>query len=491
MHDSSIEDRLRATLRSEADDLPLTVTTEELERRLALRRRDRMNRRLGLLAAGIAAIAVGTAVAVAVGPFRGPDVAATPRPTIEPTVPVPSPVVSSGPVDPDQITAPLDPTQGAVDSVETSQPGEASSTDSFMESVIAFEPVRTDAREARFKVLCLGPDDARLSWGTPEDRGAIASESIRCDGHVESLRYDLTGRQPLIDHWIWIDATVRTHYRVLLETFGHTNVPAPVELPDLATPAGTVLLDTRIDAGTAPGGTPGTGRAGDVPPRGTYRVAMVCLGSGSARWTIGAEGASDFIDAGEVPCDGAAVGFSSTTGMPSADPTVYVSTDPGASWHLVITYPYGPPAFIPPTLQMWAGADMEGSPTSGPAQCVGYDSNVDSCGLSLSPRDGAPVVTVPTGADVSLRLGDGWSFTQASVRVADRGAVRSDPTNAEFRDVGLLEDGAGPISADGDRMTASVASLEPGEWIVIVTVSATKGGHTFGATYLMPLRIDG
>ena len=48
-----------------------------------------------------------------------------------------------------------------------------------------------------------------------------------------------------------------------------------------------------------------------------------------------------------------------------------------------------------------------------------------------------------------------------------------------------------PISADGDRMTVSVASLEPGEWVVIVSVSARKGDHTFESIYQMPVRIDG
>ena len=97
MHDDSIEQRLRATLRAEADGLPLTVTPEELERRLTLRRRERTTRRFGLLAAGLAAVAVGTAFAVAVGPFRGPTVAATAQPSAVPTDVVPTSNPTSGP----------------------------------------------------------------------------------------------------------------------------------------------------------------------------------------------------------------------------------------------------------------------------------------------------------------------------------------------------------------------------------------------------------
>lgn len=105
MHDDTIEERLRSALRSEADELPLTVTTDELERRFVLRRRDRTNRRFGLLAAGVAAVAVGTAFAAAFGPFRGPSVAATPQPTVLPSTVLPSPKPTSGP--PMRLSVPL------------------------------------------------------------------------------------------------------------------------------------------------------------------------------------------------------------------------------------------------------------------------------------------------------------------------------------------------------------------------------------------------
>ena len=97
MHDRSIEERLRSALRSEADALPLTITAEELDRRLSLRRRDRMNRRFGLLAAGVAAIAVTGVFAMTVGPFRGPTVATTPEPSGLPSAVQPSARPSSVP----------------------------------------------------------------------------------------------------------------------------------------------------------------------------------------------------------------------------------------------------------------------------------------------------------------------------------------------------------------------------------------------------------
>ncbi len=97
MRDQTIEERLRAALRAEADALPLTVTTDELERRLVLRRRERTTRRFGLLAAGVAVIAVGAVFVAALGSVRGPTVASTPQPTMGPSGGLPSPNPTSAP----------------------------------------------------------------------------------------------------------------------------------------------------------------------------------------------------------------------------------------------------------------------------------------------------------------------------------------------------------------------------------------------------------
>jgi hypothetical protein len=480
MHDKTIEERLRSTLHSEAASLPLTVSADELERRLVLRRRDRHNRRFGLLAAGVAAIAVGTAFTIAIGPFRGPSVAATPQPTVGPSAVLPSLKPTSGPVD---LLPALEPTVGSVDFDVVTQPGDPSSTEIVPEAA-AFDGVRMDAREAGVKFVCSGPDPVEITWGIAPDRTSIAGETVDCDNAIHSFRYDLAAMQPLVADQLLVHATRRTEYRILVESFGFTNDPAPTALPAFAAPVGTVVLDTRIDAGVEPSRTPGTGGVGSVPSRGVYRVAMVCIGTGSARWTIGAEDTRDFIDAGDVPCDGAALGFESSLGLPSRDSTVFVTTDPGNSWHLVITDPNGAPSFIPPSFDMWAGADMEGSPTSGPATCVSHGDQGDSCGAVYSAHDGAAVVGVPTGSDVTFTLTDGWRIGQIRVEAVDRAIVRTDPTTVEITDVGFVEDG-------GERVTMSVGMLPAGDWIVRVSLNATKGSDRFGAVYEMPLRVGG
>ena len=101
MHDANLDERLRSVLRQEGDGLPFTITTDELERRLALRRRERNGRRLSLMAAGLAAVAVGTIFALGSGwlanaPVVGTDATPSPAPTT-PVAPSASPAPSATP----------------------------------------------------------------------------------------------------------------------------------------------------------------------------------------------------------------------------------------------------------------------------------------------------------------------------------------------------------------------------------------------------------
>jgi Tol biopolymer transport system component len=79
MFDDRLEDRLRSILRQAGDELNLSVTSAELERRLAARRRARTAQRSALLAAAVGILAVGAIVGSAPSWFpQGPNqIAAT------------------------------------------------------------------------------------------------------------------------------------------------------------------------------------------------------------------------------------------------------------------------------------------------------------------------------------------------------------------------------------------------------------------------------
>jgi hypothetical protein len=86
MRDGQLEDRVRAVLRAEGEELPVTITSAELERRLTSRRRDRTGRRLSLSAVGIAAVLVVAFVAAANGWFSSATIGSSP--TVAPTEPI-------------------------------------------------------------------------------------------------------------------------------------------------------------------------------------------------------------------------------------------------------------------------------------------------------------------------------------------------------------------------------------------------------------------
>lgn len=93
MHDTQIEEQLRDVLRAEGDGIPLTITTAELERRLAARRRATGGRRLSWAAAAVTAIVVVSIVAAGNGWLKLPATGTVHSPSGSPA-PVPSP--SSG-----------------------------------------------------------------------------------------------------------------------------------------------------------------------------------------------------------------------------------------------------------------------------------------------------------------------------------------------------------------------------------------------------------
>src|SRR5258705_8124862 len=67
MHDNTLEDRLRQVLRAEGDAIPITMTAEQLDLHLRLRRARRANRRIMLGAAAALVLAVGAGWAAWLG----------------------------------------------------------------------------------------------------------------------------------------------------------------------------------------------------------------------------------------------------------------------------------------------------------------------------------------------------------------------------------------------------------------------------------------
>lgn len=489
MHDTNLEERLRSVLRQDGDGLALTITTDELERRLALRRRARTGQRLSLMAAGLAVLGVGAVFALGSGWLRSTNVAVDPSPS--PSVSsAPSPEASASPdatvtPGPAASTDPLaalpmierDPT--SIDYYETEDPGETATglTRQYPLTPRYLDGVRMDAREAGIRVTCIG-SDARLEWGLFPRRNNIASEPVVCNGTVQSFRFDLTPHQPMVGQVLFLRVAPQTAFRVLVETFGFMNDPVRTVLPTFAIPQGTVAVDFTNEPNPDAAAESVQTSAGSVRSRGQYRVALACVGSGTIRWDIGRD---RLAGGGDQPCDGRALGLWMDQGVPPEDTPVIVTTSPRNHWRIVVTHDPDAPAFIAPVLMGFAGEDLEGEGAGALALCVNWNGSGDSCGVPFLARDGAREVVVPVDSSLGLALADGWRIDNGGVEVMERDAARRDPFGESRRLTGI-EDG-------GLHVAVPLTGLEPGDWVIRVSLNGSKGDDTFGGVYSIPVVI--
>lgn len=479
MHDTNLEERLRSVLRQEGDGLPFTITTDELDRRLALRRRARNGQRLSVIAAGLAVVAVGAVFALGSGWLRGPSVAADPSPSATMSEPPSSPPPTTAPAasaDPLAALPILVKDPQSLDVYMTEDPGDPSSDDPTLIGR-GLDGVRMDAREAAIKVVCLGPD-AVLMWGTFTDRTAIASETVVCDATVQSFRYDVAARQPMLKQLLELETTPRTAFRILIETFGSMNDPVRTVLPDFATPEGTVAVDFTGEPDPDLAEESVQTSAGVVPPRGQYLVALACVGDGTIRWDIGQD---RLAGGGEQPCDGSALGYEMGEGVPPEGTAVLVTTSPRNHWHIVVTYDGDAPAFIAPVLMAYAGDDLEGPGSGALGLCVRWNEISDSCGVPFLARDGAKEVGVAVDSSLRLELADGWRIDNGGVEVMDRDVARRDPFGVS-REFTSFRDG-------GQEVMIPLTGLEAGDWVIRVSLNGSKGDDTFGGVYSIPVII--
>lgn len=504
MHDNRIEDVLRSVLRAEGDSPTLTVTAQELDRRLVLRRQARTGRRVSLIAAAIAVIAVAGMVAISNGWLRQPPVGSQPGGVASP---IPSAAAGAcDAIDPagfDQppsllMTAtPGDAIGGYGGALGAFRIGDRRAGEAggwIHLAVDAVETVPAGRPTERLRVMtsgatpCLGGVTAdAIPFGQAEGPSlALAVTTGEPAASVEVA-------QPAEGNWL-----IRIHVQFMTsdrtdawsETFFHVlvraNVPSttapPTALPTLLPPAGSVLVDASSPS-DRPGATTGDTTetiAGQVPPRDAYRVDIACLGSSPLRWSIGHEGRDPFLTASDRACDGIVSTTTVELGTPTTDLDVVVQGDPGTAWHVVVSSIAGRPAFLAPILRMWPTNESATNGTEAFGRCVNHGSTSDQCAAPWYVLDGAPQVLIAAGSSLSFALDDGWRIGQARITAAAVDLVRANVFVSEYS-IALRD-------KVGARLTIPV-KLGPGAWIVRVSLNASKDGDTFDAYYDLPLNI--
>ena len=376
MHDEPLERHLRATLREDADRLPVTITPAELERRLALRSHGRNNRRLGLLlaaAVGVGLVGVGGALS---GMFNlEPGPVPSPSPDASGPLPTPSPSLQGPGALPD-----LDDLLAAVaaESVVIAQAHGPATGPEPLPADVEVEPgagvsLGELSGSTTFEVTfaCLGEGQITIDMSVPQGDQHVPVAREDCDGAVH--RETVLGNGP---EEVSLRVTDRASWRVVLSRLDGAAPTSPADPQPLAVPEGHDPLVERQDATLQPGGPAATFLGGPaeeigvVPAREAYTLRARCEGGDAIRYIH-----ADFFDDGRlvpatttvVDCDGRV--HELQLAIPSPDARrVFVAADPAIRWS-VLTSSETPPVALVQDQPGWqlstgAGPDLTFSATT-------------------------------------------------------------------------------------------------------------------------------
>lgn len=517
MHDNEVEDRLRTALRGESDALSMTITADELERRLTLRRRERQGRRLSLVAAAIAVVAIGSLGAASNGWLRLPGVGTPPDTTAAPSLaPTHSSASALEPTEAGLPCTTIEP--NANDQPPTivlgATPGDSIAYGGALGAYhvgdrasgeqgawATIDPARLERVPAtppteRLVVLAANPDACLIGLvvdaipiGSPDAAPqAVAEESTAATRTIEF-------NKPPSGEWlarVHASFATQTGVAAWTETYFRVDATNPAAslgtvlgtLPSLNTPPGVVFLDehsANLEPAESTGLTEET-VVGRVQSRGMYLVDVVCLGSSQMRWSIGHEGEVDGLVAADQTCDGTPGERAVELGIPSSDLDVVLQGDPATAWRIRVATVDGEPAFVPPAIRMAEVGTAEGAAGGAQAygRCLSTPSASDQCAAEWFVLDGARSVLVPPGSRLSFALEGGWTIEQARITAAVADEVRATSFPHEYS-VGFV--------VTGGREVTIPVDLGRGSWVVRVALNATRNGETFGAYYDLPLVI--
>jgi hypothetical protein len=411
MHDDRLEQRLRAALRAGADDLSFTITAEELQRRLVIRRRARLGRPGTLLLTATVGIGLVGFGLLAGGWLERPQ----PNPSPVPSAPIAeasqeTPTPSSLPLPPslpslEAFLAPLDPARIVrAQSVGLSTAPTVWSRQITGPGSTMFAPV-TRAGSYRVWLACLGSDGVTLDAVRANPEDPAQSIPITCNGATTARDIGLAAGDALS-----LATTAPTSWRIA------------VLAPDRAPPhAESIAKDVTAAAGRRLDGqaaseraTPDYGltaiTATSLPVtslsfRDAFRIAVSCAGPGPLTYRLVAP--LNVLPAGDdwalndvattVECDGGThvdvVRFPFSTG---AD--VWIEAPEGTAWRLAAAFE-GPPIQAPKDGGGWTlGVGL------GPNLIFDPQPDTGEVGLAASNRIRVVVTCLGgTGVDIVVR----------------------------------------------------------------------------------------
>ena len=360
MHDDLLERRLRAALHGEADDLPFTITTAELERRLALRTRPTPGRRSAWLlaaAVGIGLLGVGAMLGgLTDDPTRSPEpttaavTSAQPAPTNLGTL---DELIANALGDEIAIAHAHDWVDAGGGIPEGALPDRASVDLGTIEGSTRYQ----------LEFACLGGGVASINIRVIRVPGGgvpISGPDVDCDGAFYTQPIDADGPRQ-----VSLSAPRTASWRIVvsrLEGNGPTPAvdPAPLELQP-----GEESLVSEEDQSVLAGGRPDPDAPGlslqdlgALSGRYWYRVRASCVGDTAIRHIVANDvnGTYRALTTTFVPCDGAVHETFLDVPQPSGA-ELYVAATPEARWSILVSSEQPPVALAEdqPGWQMQVG----------------------------------------------------------------------------------------------------------------------------------------
>jgi len=319
MHDEMLERRLHDALRAEGDALGLTITSAELERRLAARRRGRTTRGFGLLLA--AALSVGALGAAAVaGGVLNPH-RPSPAPSQQAILPSASPTASPSPSS--TVVAPLPsgsaaPIVSLTDLVDAVGPSRVAEADAYgagtgVEHVVDVGPAAIELgpiqRSGAYR-LWLVCDAASVVVERQDAAGNRVAQEVACGRQPAATDLSLEGGGR-----IRVAGPTLVGWRAVLEWLGGDVTEHATTITAPAPDSDTVIVQSAGGPAGGPtsgplpsGGVPEPTVLGGIPTRASGSVLASCAGPEPIRVTIDPNEylPTDVESTTEiwVPCDG-------------------------------------------------------------------------------------------------------------------------------------------------------------------------------------------
>lgn len=159
----------------------------------------------------------------------------------------------------------------------------------------------------------------------------------------------------------------------------------------------------------------------------------------------------------------------------------FVTTDGTSAWSeslYRVFVPFGAPKLTLSPAGVSGGISVDGNCPS--FHLATGASASDQCGGPYEPITGIDPLVIARGSSVDLVLADGWRLDQVKVTAVDADLVAAGKNAPEYS-VAFIEKG-------GPKVTSAIV-LDPGSWIVRVSLNGSRGDDTFGAWYDLPVTI--